>query len=419
MTNSLISPITIFKDIYHKHNESLSDGLLKQLSEECWEKFQSIGLPNTKWENWQYADLTPMFDNFFNAPTIILKKSNLNSQRNKFYPNNLLIENGTLKHATVSNEIKINTISKLNEIEINTLVKKVSKKISTEPNPFVLLNYALFSSGVLIKIGDNSNVKIHISSECDSSIFVSPFIAIECGNNSEVEIIYQETRDQKAIAGVNSLLLLEAGENSHINLNHLQLDGSNGYHLSHLRGELKRNAVVEVQGVFAGSELSRLDTSMALIAEGAEINYRILNILKGICQQHHLVCINHLEPHGTSTQLFKNILYDKSKVSVDGTVEVAHGAKKTNSQQLINNLFLSDGARAFTKPNLRILNDDVKCKHGATSGSLEKENLFYLKSRGLSDEASRNLITKSFANEVLSQIKNPELLEFISSSIFD
>ena len=413
----LISAMDTFKGIYQKHFETLPNGLLKQLSEECWQKFLQIGLPEKSWEDWQYADLSPMFENFFNAPTLILKKSNSNSKFTSTFQNKVLVENGKFKHANVSADLKVCSISKLNNIELNHFAQLIRTQMANETNPFVLFNYTLLSEGVVVKIADHSEVSLQINSESDSSVFVSPFLLIECGKNSNVGIIFQEVRDQKAIAGINSVMLLNASENSSVKINTLQLDGGNGFHLTQMRYLLNRSANVSVQGVTAGAELLRSDISANLVAEGAEFNCRILSVLKGFAQQHHFIRVNHTAKQGTSTQLFKNILLDRSKVSVDGTVYVSREASQTNSEQLINNLFLSDDARSFTKPNLRILNNDVKCKHGATSGSLEKDNLFYLKSRGLSDEAARQLIMKSFANEVLSYIQDPELLSYISNSV--
>lgn len=418
MANSVFSALEIFKDIHQKHWELLPKGILKDLSLENYQKLVQVGLPDNKSEDWQYSDLSPMFDNFFNAPTLILKKSTSSVKFKSSYANNVLIENGKLKHAGVNSSVKVSVISEMNPLELNSIAKVIKNQCEKEKNPFALLNYSLLANGVSIKIAENAQIKLHIVSESDSSVFVSPFLFIESGKNSSLEIVYEEIRDQKAIAGVNSLLLVDVGENSFINISHLQLDGGNGYFLSQVRYNLNRCAKVSTQGIFAGSDLSRLDTKADLKAEGAEVNLHILNILKGLCQQHHFVRINHQVPNGSSTQLFKNILLDKCKVSVDGSVDVSKGAKQTNSQQLVNNLFLSDGARAFTKPNLRILNDDVKCKHGATSGSLEKENLFYLKSRGLSDDAARQLITRSFANEVLGQLKDQELLNYVLSRVF-
>lgn len=408
----------ILKSIYQKHLETISEPSVKQLSEECWELFNKIGLPEKNWEDWQYIDLINAYENFTNAPTLIIKK-NIGSQR--YLANSgdqILLENGKLKQAR-TNKLKVASISQLNPLEIKSICQKIKTLISTEKNPFVLFNYALFSSGVMISVPSDQLYKFLISSECNSSSLIAPFIYVALSENSNAEITLQELHEQKGQEGVSSLFIIEASENAKVNFNHLQLDSSSGFNLSHIRYVLKRFANISVQGVYVGSELSRLDSIAEINAEGAEFNYRSLNILKGLNQQHHFMRIKHNAPNGTSNQLFRNILFGKSKVSVDATVEVAKGAKQTDSKQLINNLFLSETAFAFTKPNLRILHEDVKCKHGATSGSLEKEHLFYLKSRGLDESAARVLILRSFMSEILSLIKDPEMSEFVTSNIFE
>ena len=120
-------------------------------------------------------------------------------------------------------------------------------------------------------------------------------------------------------------------------------------------------------------------------------------------QAHQFVVVRHLAPHGTSRQHFKTVAADKAKASVDGTIVVSEGAQLTNANQLINNLMLSDEARADSKPRLLIHADDVKCAHGATAGKLDPDQQFYLESRGLSPAQARTLLTLAFIAEVLER----------------
>jgi len=117
-------------------------------------------------------------------------------------------------------------------------------------------------------------------------------------------------------------------------------------------------------------------------------------------QVHNFVRIHHEAPHCSSNQLFKNVINDKGRSSIDGTVIVNKGAQLTNSDQLINNLMLSDEAHADNKPNLMIFADDVKCTHGTTVGQINEDQLFYLKTRGLSQELAKSLLTTSFVNSL-------------------
>ena len=127
--------------------------------------------------------------------------------------------------------------------------------------------------------------------------------------------------------------------------------------------------------------------------------------------------IHHESPHTTSAQNFKNVVNDHSRSSVDGTVIVSQDAQQTFSDQLINNLTLSDNAHADNKPNLMIFADDVKCTHGATVGQLDADQLFYLKTRGLSEQVAREILTKSFAESIVQTIDFPGVVDYLEKNL--
>ena len=109
-------------------------------------------------------------------------------------------------------------------------------------------------------------------------------------------------------------------------------------------------------------------------------------------------------PHCTSNQLFKGILDDDATGSFNGKIHVSKDAQKTQAYQKNNNILLSPAARMNTKPHLEIYADDVKCSHGATIGQLDREAMFYLRSRGIGEKEARHLLMYAFANEIVSKI---------------
>ncbi len=144
-----------------------------------------------------------------------------------------------------------------------------------------------------------------------------------------------------------------------------------------------------------------------MAGEGAEAEVTGARVLPGSRQSHNFVRIRHLVPHCVSRQHFKSVAADQGRSSVDGTIIVVPGAQQTNAYQLINNLMLSDEARADSKPRLMIHADDVKCSHGATSGKLDPAQQFYLESRGLPPVRARALLTVAFIAEVLEKTGKP------------
>jgi Fe-S cluster assembly protein SufD len=126
---------------------------------------------------------------------------------------------------------------------------------------------------------------------------------------------------------------------------------------------------------------------------------------------------DHLHPDTTSDLLYKNALYDKARTIFSGLIKVERGAHRTDAYQKVRNLLLSDDAEANSMPGLEILADDVRCTHGATSGQVEPEELFYLKSRGITDLAAKQLIVRGFLNEVVDRVQHPELTEYLHQEI--
>ena len=108
---------------------------------------------------------------------------------------------------------------------------------------------------------------------------------------------------------------------------------------------------------------------------------------------------------------------DEGRSSFDGTVIVNQGAQLTNSNQLINNLMLSNNCHADNKPNLMIFADDVKCTHGATIGQIDHDQLFYLQTRGLSEKLAKELLTRGFAESIIQTIQFPEVVKELSNTL--
>jgi len=129
--------------------------------------------------------------------------------------------------------------------------------------------------------------------------------------------------------------------------------------------------------------------------------------------------IDHALPHGTSRQLQKCIAGGGSHAVFNGRVLVREDAQRTDSGQESRNLLLSDKAHVDTKPQLEIFADDVKCSHGATVGQLEADEVFYLRSRGLSDSAARNLLTYAFAADIVNRIPLPSLVAQLRTTVLE
>jgi Fe-S cluster assembly protein SufD len=154
-----------------------------------------------------------------------------------------------------------------------------------------------------------------------------------------------------------------------------------------------------------GGEITRNDFNTRFNGTGGESELNGLFLIddQQLFDAHTL--IDHASPHCNSHELSRGILDGKSRGVFNGKIIVRKDAQKTNAFQENNNIILSNEALVNTKPQLEIFADDVKCSHGATVGQLDNEALFYLKSRGIGEEKSRDILIHAFASDVVRRIK--------------
>jgi Fe-S cluster assembly protein SufD len=166
-------------------------------------------------------------------------------------------------------------------------------------------------------------------------------------------------------------------------------------------------ATYAATSVLTGGATSRVEFDVRLRGDGALTELAGLCLGRGRAHHDHHVTVRHELPRGTSRQNFRSILDDHARAVFTGKVVVARDAQKTDSQQSHRSLLLSDDAVANSRPQLEIDADDVVCSHGATVGQLDDESLFYLRQRGLSVAAARELLVAAFAGELIDAVEEP------------
>ena len=154
-------------------------------------------------------------------------------------------------------------------------------------------------------------------------------------------------------------------------------------------------------------------------AEGCETNLYGLYLLKGKQHVDNHTLIDHKKPNCYSNELYIGIMDGKSTGVFNGKVHVRKDAQKTNAYQSNKNILLTDDATINTKPQLEIYADDVKCSHGATTGQLDRESLFYLRSRGIGEEKARSMLLAAFTREIIDKIKIEPLRHKLDKLIYD
>ena len=228
---------------------------------------------------------------------------------------------------------------------------------------------------------------------------------------------------EEHLGGCQGLALVsidaQLGEAAQLNWTRLQHLADGHKLLASQRTTLASQARCRQVNLDWGGQLARLDANLHLSGEAAELEYHALSGIGARQHVDHQVLVSHDAPRGRSLMRARGIIADAARQVFNGKVLVARGAQKTDSDQLLRNLLLSDKAEVDAKPELEIYADDVRCAHGSTVGRLDETSLFYLRSRGISLAEARRLLLLSFAAEILGQIADPALRQRAANAIAD
>ena len=209
----------------------------------------------------------------------------------------------------------------------------------------------------------------------------------------------------------NAVTETVVGEGARVELYRVQREGRNAYHIATTQSRQERDSYLGLHVLTLGGSLARHDITTVLDGTGAELILNGLYVLGGSQHADHHTVIDHARPHCASHEFFNGVLAERAHGVFNGRIIVRPGAQRTDSKQTNNNLLLSTEARADSQPQLEIYADDVKCTHGSTVGPLDQTALYYLRSRGLSPETARSLVTYGFAAEILGRMQRPDVRE--------
>lgn len=394
---------------------------LKEKRKEAFEKFSESGIPTRKNEEYKYTDVRRVFTGSFSAVHNELHKLNLDFNKISVDRNSvkLVFVNGWLhKDSTLSTSLSkgvvIGNLATDGLMKHQELLRKyLGGSFKALPNGEGwggALNSAFWFDGAFIYLPENTILEetieiIHICTG-ENELMVNPRHLIIAGKNSEAQIIEHSIslNVQKKII-VNSMTEIFAEENSKLNYYKIQNENRNTFHLHNTLAVQKRNSHFDTNTITLDSNWVRNNLNISIEGENCEthLNGLFITAYSQFVDNHTRVY--HGKPHCRSNQLYKGILDGKSTGVFNGKILVERDAQKTNAYQSSKNILLTDDATINTKPELEIYADDVKCSHGSSTGKINEDALFYLRSRGLSEESARRLLLYAFANDVLNTIR--------------
>ncbi len=288
--------------------------------------------------------------------------------------------------------------------------------------PFSALNTAFLREGAAIVVPAGRVVEeaIHVmygSSPEDGPIVAHPRTLVIVGEGSQVTVV--ETFAGRRPGGpvlTNSVteLVLGAGAIVH----HVRIvDEDGAWHVGAVQAIQERDSRLTSHNVCLGAALTRLDIGSKLAGSGAECVLNGLYLGEGHQHVDNHTTLEHASPHCPSRELYKGILSGNARAVFNGRIVVRPDAQKTDAKQSNRNVLLSGEATVYTRPQLEIYANDVKCTHGATIGRLDEQALFYLRARGIGKTEARALLLRAFAAEVLERIPVPAVRQWLEQTV--
>ena len=248
-------------------------------------------------------------------------------------------------------------------------------------------------------------VHVHyVTTGHETPLATQPRTLIAAGDGANLKVVesYSGLTDEPYLT--NAVSEIAVGRDGHVDHYRINREGAGAAHLSTTQLHLEGNGRISTFNMTMGGALTRNDTNARLIGEHAVVRMNGLFLVTGNQHVDNHTAIDHAVPNCDSYEVYKGILDGRSRGVFNGKVFVHQDAQETDAKQLNKNLMLSPDAMIHTKPQLEIYADQVKCTHGATVGQLDEDQIFYLRTRGLSHDSACNLLTYGFAADLIRRL---------------
>ncbi len=392
---------------------------LHRLRKSGIERFGELGFPTTKDEEWKYTPLSALAETPFevagpngvSAQTVAQVCAGFVGVRLVFLNGQFekrLSSVGGLPPGTVVCSLKAGLR------EAPSLVERHLGHHAPVTSAFTALNNAFIEDGALVYLPPGTILRtpiylVFVSSAPGKATMSHPRNLIVAGQNSEATVVeaYLPSGEDLYFTNAVSELALEQG--AHLEHYTLQNQSERAFHVGLVQASQQRDSRFTSHLIALGSAMARNEVRTVLGAEGGACTLNGLYMAERRQHLDQFTSIDHANANCTSRELYKGVLDGRATGVFSGRIRVHPDAQKTDASQTNKNLLLSDDAVVDTKPQLEIFADDVKCTHGAAVGQLDEAAVFYLRSRGISREDARSLLTYAFASEMVQRIRLQDL----------
>jgi Fe-S cluster assembly protein SufD len=404
----------------------------REQQREAWEQFESLPSPTRKDQLWRFSNVDLLDLNPFKFGGALSEHDRNNVLKYSrgldqfaarvIFANDQLVERDVVSEDLKKRGVIFQPLERA-MIEHAELFRKhfMSQPAVLGSAKFAALHKALVSSGTFLFVPRGVEIELPIEIFHwlrGENVSVFPHLLLVADELAKVTVIEHFSSCNKKAAGfacgVNDLI---AGPGAKITYVCTQTWGENVRALQMNTTTVDHGASAMSLNLNLGGRYSRFESLSRLIGEGGRSDLLAVSVATGEQEFDARTLQDHVSPNTASDLLYKNALDDRARCTFGGLIRVEPHAHFTDAYQKVRNLLLSDDSEANSMPGLEILADNVRCTHGATSGQIEKNELFYLRSRGIPISVAQRLIVTGFLNEVIQRLDQPTIAAHLNRLI--
>lgn len=394
-------------------------GVMNAPRAEAFADFERVGFPSVKSEDYKYTDVAQSF-----APDYGLNINRLSIPVNPYdvfrcdVPNlstslyfvvNDTFYDKMLPKAHLPEGVYAGGLNAFAEQYPEIAARYYAKAASSKHDGIIALNTMLAQDVFVLYVPKGVVVERPVQlvnifrSDVDTMANRRILVIMEAQSNAKLLVCDHSIDDVKFLA--TQVVEVFAGEGAYFDYYDLEESSDSTTRFSSVHVKQEAGSNVLVNGITLNNGLTRNNYYVELNGEQAEATLCGMSILDKEQQVDSYSHITHAAPYCTSNELFKNVLDDQAVGAFSGRILVKEGAQKTAAYQTNRNLCATREARMYSKPQLEIYADDVKCSHGMTTGQLDENALFYMQSRGIPRDEARMLLSVAFTSDVIDYVR--------------
>ncbi len=405
---------------------------LKNKRQECWDQFQELPLPGRKDERWRFSTRLSMdFNEYRLAGTPDPDAVEACIDQSELVKNPLaklvFVDNHLVATSPIADELK----------EKGVIFESLTDGIQNHPSlienylfgeeahlgseKFIALHNALTHAGAVIYVPKGVELKdplfiYHWTTQEQTAVFPHTLVIAEANSTVNVIDVFN-TSDLQLPAFCSASGNIYAGAGAHVTRKVIQ---NWSYETASFQSDATiaaRDSQVKTIAINLGGKRARFENQLRITEPGAHVTMHSLTVSQGEQEFDQRTFQSHEAPDAVSDLLYKNALLDESRTIFSGIINVKKDAQRTDAYQTNRNLLLNPKADANSLPGLEIQANDVKCSHGATTGQLESEELFYMMQRGIPKRVAQQLMVFGFFEEILEKFDTDEVRDNIRNLV--